>query len=131
VLTIGSPVVTPEGLVGSVSGYAGGLVEVRSLWDRDCRVAAIDRRSRVAGIVERVAGPHLRFSYVPADGDVAEGDTIVSSGWGERYPEGLPIGEVHTVAIDSASFFLAVIVKPFVRFETLEDVFVVQSAGGY
>jgi len=128
-LVTGSPVVAPEGLVGNVSGYAGGLAVVRSLWDRDCRVAALDRRSRVAGIVEWIAGPHLALNYVPVDGDVVVGDTIISSGWGERYPEGLPIGEVHAVDFDSTSFFLGVEIKPFVHFETLEDVFVIQNTG--
>jgi len=128
-LHTGSPVVAPEGLVGNVSGYAGNLAVVRSLWDRECRVAALDRRSRAAGIIEWVAGPHLAFMYVPVDADVAVGDTIISSGWGERFPEGLGIGEVHTVAFDSTSFFLDVEVKPFVRFETLEDVFVIQNVG--
>jgi len=127
ILQVGSPVVTPDGVVGNVAGYAGGLGIVRSLWDRDCRVAAVDRRSRATGIVQWLSGPHLRFNYVPIDGDVAVGDTISSSGWGERYPEGLPIGEVHDVRIDSAAFFLSVDIKPFVRFETLEEVFVIQQ----
>jgi len=128
-LRMGSPVMAPEGLVGSVSGYAGSLAVVRSLWDRECRVAALDRRSRAAGIIEWVSGPHLTLEYVPVDADVVAGDTIVSSGWGERFPEGLPIGEVCAVEFDSTSFFLDVEVKPFVRFATLEDVFVIQDAG--
>lgn len=124
ILETGSPVVTPDGLVGDISEYAGDLAVVRSLWDRDCRVAAIDRRSRAPGLVQWVSGPYLAFNYVQDDDDVAVGDTIVTSGWGERYPEGLPIGEVKSVAVDSAAFFLSVTVKPFVRFETLEEVFI-------
>jgi len=127
-LQIGSPVVTPEGVVGNVAGYSGGLGIVRSLWDRDCRVAGVDLRSRATGIVQYTTGPHLTFNYVPVDGDVQVGDTINSSGWGERYPEGLPIGEVHEVRVDSVAFFLAVEIKPFVRFETLEEVFVIQRS---
>lgn len=126
-IRVGSPVITPTGLVGNVAGGSGKLTIVRSLWDQDCRVAAVDQRSRAAGIVRWVAGPHLTFSYVPVDGDVKVGDTIISSGWGERYPEGLPIGEVYSATLDSAAFFLAVTIKPFVRFETLEEVFVIQS----
>jgi len=128
-LKTGSPVVTPDGLVGNISRLAGDLAIVRSLWDRNCRVAAIDRRSRAAGLVQWVSGPHLAFNYVPLDGDVAVGDTIISSGWGERYPKGLPIGVVQSVAVDSVKFFLWVTVKPFVRFETLEEVFVIQQPG--
>jgi rod shape-determining protein MreC len=67
---------------------------------------------------------------VQVDDDVAVGDTIISSGWGERYPEGLPVGEVQSIAVDSAAFFLSVTVKPFVRFETLEEVFILQPQSG-
>jgi len=127
-LQIGSPVVTPEGVVGNVAGYSGGLGIVRSLWDRNCRVAAVDLRSRATGIVQYVTGPYLTFNYVPVDGDIKVGDTVSSSGWGERYPKGLPIGEVHEVHVDSTAFFLAVEIKPFVHFETLEEVFVIQQS---
>jgi len=127
-LNIGSPVITPEGLVGHIADRVGGLFIVRVLWDRDCRVAAIDRRSRVTGLVQWQSGPNLSFNYVPIDGDVAVGDTILSSGMGERFPEGIPIGFVRSVALDSTTFFLPVAVKPFVRFEILEEVFIIQYA---
>jgi rod shape-determining protein MreC len=127
-LNIGSPVITPEGLVGNIADRAGGLLVVRLLWNRDCRVAAIDRRSRSVGLVQWEAGPDLTFNYVPVDGDIAVGDTIISSGMGERYPEGIPIGEVRSVAVNPSTFFLSVAVKPFVRFETLEEVFIIQYA---
>lgn len=127
-LTIGSPVITPLGLVGNISGRAGDLMVVRLLWDRDCRVAAIDRRSRATGLVQWESGPNLALNYVPIDGDVAIGDTIISSGMGERYPEGIPIGRVESAAIDSTTFFLSIAVKPFVRFETLEEIFIIQYA---
>jgi rod shape-determining protein MreC len=127
-LEIGSPVITPHGLVGNISGRAGDLMVVRLLWDRDCRVAAIDRRSRAAGLVQWESGPNLALNYVPIDGNIAIGDTIVSSGMGERYPEGIPVGRVQSVAIDSTTFFLSIAVKPFVRFETIEEVFIIQYA---
>ncbi len=124
---VGAPVVTPAGLVGNVAEISGGLAVVRSLWNRECRVAGLDSRSRAAGIVQWAAGPYLRFNYVPIDGDVAIGDTIISSGWGERYPEGLPVGEVREVEVDSTEFFLTISVDPFVRFEALEEVFVIDA----
>ncbi len=124
----GSPVITPEGLVGNIAGQTEELLVVRLLWDRDCRVAAIDSRSRATGLVQWKSGPDLAFNYVPIDGDVAIGDTIISSGMGQRYPEGIPIGAVQSVAVDSTTFFLSVAVKPSVRFETLEEVFVIQYA---
>jgi rod shape-determining protein MreC len=125
-LPIDSPVITPDGIVGYVSGYAVGMGVVRSLLDGDCRVAAVDRRSRTLGVIQWLSGSYLTFNYVPIDGDVQVGDTIVASGWSDRFPEGLPIGQVHDVHVDSSAFFLRVEVKPFVHFETLEEVFVVR-----
>lgn len=124
----GSPVTTVEGLVGNIADSETGLAEVQILYDRYCRVAAIDQRSRVAGVVRWESGPRLSLAYVPMDGDIRVNDTIITSGWGKRYPEGIPIGEVVEVSADSAEFFLSIAVRPFVRFETLEEVFVIQSA---
>jgi hypothetical protein len=35
---------------------------------------------------------------------------------------------VREVTLDSAAFFLSVTIKPFVRFETLEEMFVIQQS---
>jgi rod shape-determining protein MreC len=63
--------------------------------------------------------------FVEASNLVREGDLIVSSGLGGRYPKGIPIGTVVEVNQEKRSpVFLRVVLKSIVDFSVLEEVFV-------
>jgi len=89
-----------------------------------CRVAARDQRSRILGIVKWKSGPYLSFENVSPADDVAKGDTVVSSGLGGIFPEGLVIGTIKSVAADTASFFRKIELSPAVGFSALDEVFI-------
>lgn len=115
---------TPRGLVGQVVEHSLGFALVRSLASSRSAVHVIDSRSRVAGVVrsEGGVGSLLRMDHVPAQEDVAPGDTIVTSGQGTIYPEGLPVGRVLRVDAPEDALIKRVWVVPFVRFARLEEV---------
>ena len=118
------PVVHLNGLVGKVLDATQNAAIIQLLFDPGCRVAARDQRSRVLGIVKWKSGPYLSFENVSPADDVAPGDTVVSSGLGGIFPEGLVVGTVKTVAADTASFFRKIELAPAVGFSALEEVFV-------
>ncbi|MBI3873251.1 MAG: rod shape-determining protein MreC [candidate division Zixibacteria bacterium] len=120
------PVVSEDGLLGRVAEVSPDLSRVRTIWDRLLRVAAYDQRSRVTGIVEWESGANLRLNYVMRSADVRPGDTVISSGWGGVFPKGLIIGSVAKVDTLMLGDFLNVSVKPAVRPDRLEEVFVIQ-----
>ncbi len=116
------PVVTPEGLVGHIA-QVGGSDSVVQLLMRT-RVSALIQATRAQGIVSWIDG-QFRLRFVESSNLVREGDLVVSSGLGGRYPQGIPIGTV--VAVDQekrAPVFLRVILKSIVDFSVLEEVFV-------
>src|SRR5262249_11856105 len=90
-----APTIVPEGLVGRlVHGRAGPSV-VQLLTDPTSTVGAVVQRTRTAGLVEGDAGGVLRFKFMARDGaQVARGDVIVTSGLGNLFPKGLPVGRV-------------------------------------
>lgn len=118
------PVVHLNGLVGKVVDATPDAAVIQLLFDPGCRVAARDRKSRVLGIVKWKSGPYLSFDNVAPADNVAVGDTIVSSGLGGVFPEGLVVGTVRTVAADTLSIFRKIDLAPAVGFSSLDEVFV-------
>lgn len=118
------PVVHLNGLVGKVVDATPDATVIQLLFDPGCRVAARDQRSRVLGIVKWKSGPYLSLENVSPSDDVAPGDTIVSSGLGGIFPEGLVVGTVRTVSADTTSIFRKIELVPTVGFSALDEVFI-------
>ncbi|MFC2469430.1 MAG: rod shape-determining protein MreC, partial [Negativicutes bacterium] len=96
-------VVTARGLVGVVT--EAGLIssKVQLVLDPRISVGALVQRSRVAGIVEGNPDNAIqpRLVNIPRNEDIAEGDVVVTSGFGGIYPKGLMIGRIRLVKNDS------------------------------
>lgn len=118
-------VVTAAGLVGHVSSVDEHSSVVELIMRSS--VSAMVQSSRAQGIVSWVKGNRFRLRFVEAGSRVQEGDRVVSSGLGGRYPKGIPIGvlvEVH--AEQRNPLFQEVLLESSVDFRHLEDVFVVR-----
>lgn len=92
--------------------------------DPSSRISAMVRRSRVLGIVHWLYGNVFTLNGVPANSDVAVGDTVITSGYSDIYPKGLPVGHICEVRPDESGLFLDIRLYPAVDFSTLETVFV-------
>jgi rod shape-determining protein MreC len=126
----GEPVVTPGGLVGVVDRLEGSRARVRLLVNPDSPVGVRDTRSRVVGTVEWSPGrQRLEMKFVPVQADVAEGDTLVSSGLGGMYPPELPVGVIERVTTDEQRLTHEIVVRAFARFGRLDEVLVIQPRG--
>jgi len=121
------PVINLKGLVGKVT-----RVEIKSCWVElllhpNCRVAVLDQRSRVHGIIRGSKGNLLKLDNVPLDGDIRVGDKIISSGLGGVFPPGLEIGEVKKMGEkEEWRLFRLILVKSGVDFNQLEELFVLK-----
>ena len=123
------PVINTRGLVGKVRG---DLLEKENCWVEllahpNCRVAALDQRSRVNGIIKPAPGLHLELDHVPIYEDVQIGDEIISSGLGGVFPAGLKIGRVIEVKEEKGGVFKSIMVKPWVDFNRLEELFMIEQ----
>jgi len=122
----GMPVISVDGLIGRVSEVLIGSSIVQLLYHPNCRVAALDYRSRVQGIVRSKGGITLNLDNVSLEEDVKAGDEIYSSGMGRLFPEGLKIGQVIEVYPDRDSVFKTILLKPAVDFSRLEEIFIIK-----
>jgi rod shape-determining protein MreC len=71
------------------------------------------------------AGNNLcQLDYVMNEETVSPGDTVVTSGFDQIYPKGLPIGTVLKVGIGNI-YYKSVVVRPAAALDRLETVLVV------
>ncbi len=121
------PVITAEGLVGHIVQVSERSSVVQLL--TRSRVSAIVQQSRAQGIVSWVQGRRFRLQFVDTDNQVQEGDRIISSGLGGRYPKGIPIGRVIEVLQEMRDpVFQSIYLESLVDFIDLEEVFIMRPA---
>jgi rod shape-determining protein MreC len=132
-VVVDAPVVTADGLVGTVTSVKGGSARVRLLTDESSAVSALDLRTSAAGIVEHgQSGDSLVLNRVSKKEVVNEGDEIITAGWrsgqlASRYPKGILIGRVTFVGQLNTDLWQQVLIVSDVDFSALDSVLVLVS----
>ena len=123
-----TPVVTNQGLVGSVTRATGSSAVVTLLMDESSAVQARDQDSRAFGIVRHGQGSgSLILDGVTKDKRVSAGDVIVTAGTRSKqypslFPANIPIGYVVSVGQSDTGLYKQVQIQPFVDFSSLDAV---------
>lgn len=125
----GFPVVTHEGVVGTITATSGHAAKTMLVLDRQSSIDAVVQRSRARGVVRGVGRDRLEFEFVVRDSDVTTGDEIVTSGLGGVYPKGLRIGRVTELREAGGRLTRIGIVEPAVDLGHIEQVFVMLRRG--
>lgn len=112
------------GVAGRLAAAGRASSVGQLLNDPASRISGMVQRSRVLGIVHWLYRDVFTLKGVPVNSDVIAGDTVVTSGYSDIYPKGLPIGTIHHVKPDESGLFLNILLKSTVDFSTLETVFV-------
>jgi rod shape-determining protein MreC len=124
-LSRGMVAIAPQGLVGKITDVGAATATVRTVFDPQSRVSAIDLRSRVLGVFRSMRGSQCLFDMVPVRTDVRPGDTVVTSGYGQMFPFGLMLGIVDRVETNKRSLIYQITVRPALDINTLSYVSVV------
>jgi rod shape-determining protein MreC len=122
---VNSAVLTPDGLVGKVIEVSSFSSLVQSLDGDAYGVSVMIERSRVAGILRWIAPRTWTIVGLSTGEDVRPGVLVLTTGWGSVFPKNLRVGVVSKVGGQSTPNSGWCRVEPFVRFESLEEVFVV------
>jgi len=118
-----NPVIVPEGLVGRVVQVRSGASVVQLVNDPSSTVGAMVQRTRTPGLVEGEAAGTVRFKFMAREGSgVTRGDLVVTSGLGNLFPKGLPVGRVVRVEDKGSALFHFAILAPAVDLARVEDV---------
>ena len=123
-------VVSSKGLVGKVTKVSSNFAIVQSILNENIAVAVMDQQTREAtGMLQGLSDKkdkNMTVVYnLPIDSDVKEGDIFITSGLGKIYPKEIPVGTVVSVQEDNVKVMKSAVVEPFVKFNELEELFVV------
>ena len=118
-LRVGLAVIDGEGLMGQVIEVFEHHSRVLLITDSHHALPVYNLRNNVRGIIEG-SGDFRRLSlrHVSPTQDIQVGDTLLSSGLGQRFPSGYPVGTVSTIAKDPGQAFIEVGVTPTAKVDS-------------
>ncbi|GAA6133893.1 hypothetical protein NBRC116188_06820 [Oceaniserpentilla sp. 4NH20-0058] len=110
---VGQPILDDQGLMGQVIEVLPFTSRVLLLADSNHAIPVLVNRNGIRAIaVGSGRLDELALIYVPDTADIQEGDLLVSSGLGSRYPRGYPVGVITKVEHDPGEPFAIVSAKP-------------------
>jgi rod shape-determining protein MreC len=124
----GMPVITPAGVVGLVVDVTGHYAKVMLITDPNSAVDAVVQNSRARGIIKGGTSGVCVFDFVLRKHNIYISEAVVTSGMDGVFPKGLPVGAVTDIVKNESGIFQGVTVTPFVDFERLEEVLIVQTS---
>lgn len=122
------PVLSFDGTVGTVLRVAGDKVDVQLTVDSGFGVDVVVERTGARGFVRGVGDLSryvVRVEYVQRTDEVEQGDVLVTSGYGCRFPKGIPVARVTEVVKRDFGIYQQVDAVPTVDFPRLEEVLIV------
>lgn len=106
---VGQPVLDASGLMGQVVEVMPYSARVLLLTDVTHSIPVQVNRNGLRAIAVGTGNPErLELRYVADTADIKEGDLLVSSGLGQRFPAGYPVATVSKVIHDSGQPFAVV-----------------------
>jgi len=124
---IGQAVIDGLGIVGQVEDVHRHFSTVRLISDPDHALPVQINRTGLRTVAfGRGQTSHLLMPNVPLQADVSPGDLIVTSGLGDRFPPGFPVGEVERVDRDGGETFATVYMRPFAALDRGREVLLIE-----
>ncbi|VVP76894.1 hypothetical protein PS910_01583 [Pseudomonas fluorescens] len=108
-VVLGQPVLDARGLMGQVVELMPYTARVLLLTDTTHSIPVQVNRNGLRAIASGTGNPErLELRHVADTADIKEGDLLVSSGLGQRFPAGYPVATVNEVIHDSGQPFAIV-----------------------
>jgi rod shape-determining protein MreC len=123
----GMPVVTDQGLVGTVVETTCCSSKIRLITDPESAVNARLQVSREDGSVVGRFGGGLELQFLSQQAEVRPGDLVLTSGLGAAFPQGLVLGSVSAVQRQDYEVLQKASLTPAVDFNRLEIVLVITN----
>ncbi|MDE0156934.1 MAG: rod shape-determining protein MreC [Gammaproteobacteria bacterium] len=123
---IGQPVVDAGGIMGQVIHVSPFSSTVLLITDLAHSIPALVNRNGLRSVATGLGEDNIvSLEHIPVNADIKEGDKIVSSGLGGRFPRGYPVGTVASVTRVPGELFSTVLITPSAKFgETREALLV-------
>ncbi len=122
-------VIAGNGLVGIVYDVTAHTAKVRTIINDTSMVSAMFLKTNdsciVNGSLDTMEDGYLEVVYISKDAKVKDGDELVTSHVSSKFNEGITIGTVSDIKLDSTKLTKTAKVTPIVDFEHLKEVLVI------
>jgi rod shape-determining protein MreC len=119
----GQPVLDAHGLLGQVVRPGTFHSTVALITDATQAIPVMDVRSGLQALVYGSGDrTKLELPFLEPTADVREGDLLVTSGLGQRFPKGYPVARIVEVIHSNEESFLRVKVMPRARLDSIYEV---------
>ena len=126
---VGQPLIDADGLMGQVVEVNALTSRVLLITDSTHSIPVQINRNGVRAIAEGIGVlGTLEISHVAATTDIKEGDLLVTSGLGGRFPVGYPVAEVAVVERDPGQPFARILAYPSAALDRSRHVLLVFNA---
>ena len=125
---LGSSIVNAEGIVGHVIRDQIFASEVLLISDLEHAIPVEIVRTGLRSIAIGTGEFNkLRINTLPTNSNLQKDDIIITSGLGDRYPEGFPVGTITEISREVGNPFLEIEILPFANLKTINEVWVIQT----
>jgi rod shape-determining protein MreC len=123
-LSAGQPVVDDTGVIGQVTRVFPFVSEITLITDKDQAIPVQILRTGQRSVVFGLGDGRLELRFFPANADVQNGDTLVTSGLDGIFPHGLPVAKVSRIERDTSYTFARIYCLPLAGVENFGEVMV-------
>lgn len=123
---VGQPVLDANGVMGQVAQVGPITSRVLLINDPHSGISVQNARNGLRAIAngDSYSGK-LKLMYVAKTADIRPNDIFTTSGLGDHYPEGYPVGKVLSVVKDPGHQFATVILTPSAHLDSSRQVLLV------
>ena len=126
-IEVDDPVVSADGLVGTISSVSGDEATVTLITDGSSAVSVKIVPVGAQGVLRPRIGSegNLVIEFLDETSGIGEGQSVVTAGWREDdlaslYPPNLPVGEVRDAPLDEREAIQSVTVRAYPDFRNLD-----------
>jgi rod shape-determining protein MreC len=123
----GMPVITNQGLVGSIAAVTAGAARVQLINDPGSSIDVILEQSGEEAVLNGQITGEIQLDMIRQDASIQPGDLVLTSGLGGNYPANIVIGQVVTVRNEASELFQTASVQPAADFSQLEIVLIITN----
>ncbi len=122
----GQPIVDANGVMGQIVHVGPFSSTVLLLTDPTHAIPVQINRNGLRSVAVGIGQSHiLQLEHLSNNVDIKEGDLVVSSGLGSRFPSGYPVGAVHDISRVPGEPFAKVTIIPSAQLEKSREVLLV------
>jgi len=119
-------VITKDGLLGYISKVSKNTAVVTTILDPNVSVgveiASVNKNALVKGDFNLKNESKLKLTYIPIDTEIAVDEVVYTSGIGEVYPKGIPVGTIEKVVNKKNEIDRYAVIKPLADINNVTSV---------